>query len=43
MLEMRGVAPPEGGTVRHENVSHAGLTVDQPYSLCGQIGSSGGL
>ena len=34
---------PVSGIARAENVNQAGLTVDQPYSLCGQIGNSGGL
>lgn len=37
-----GNLPSCAGTTA-ENVSQAGLIVDQPYSLCGQIGSEGGL
>lgn len=39
---MIGVVPPANGTSRQEKVSQAGLCVDQPYSLWGQMGSSGG-
>jgi hypothetical protein len=42
-LEIIGVSPPEEGTERLAKVSQAGFMVDQPYSLCGQMGSSGGL
>jgi hypothetical protein len=34
---------PEVGVAKLVKVNQAGLTVDHPYSLCGQIGISGGL